>query len=164
MPCSRKIARSLSSSVPSRSSSLATVLRPAAGPACSLAPFRCVRALYGAAPDPPEHPKRPGSGVPPRPPSCLPATTHLTAPMTEEGASTTDPAAPMTKEGAQLDGPGLTDDYGNGMAKCPAVNPVLAQLVRTSMRAAGRFTNLPSASSESRARLRAKAVGRHRAR
>jgi hypothetical protein len=43
--------------------------------------------------------------------------------MTEEGASTTDPAAPMTKEGAQLDGPGLTDDYGNGMAKCPAVNP-----------------------------------------
>ena len=43
--------------------------------------------------------------------------------MTEEGASTTDPAAPMTKEVAQLDGPGLTDDYGNGTAKCPAVNP-----------------------------------------
>ena len=34
----------------------------------------------------------------------------------------------------------------------------------TSMRAAGRFTNLPSASSGSRARLRAKAVGRHRVR
>ena len=32
------------------------------------------------------------------------------------------------------------------------------------MRAAGRFTNLPSASSGSRARLRAKAVGRHRVR
>ena len=42
----------------------------------------------------------------------------------------------------------------------------LAQLhvVRTSMRAAGRFTNLPSASSGYRARLGAKAVRRHRAR
>jgi hypothetical protein len=42
----------------------------------------------------------------------------------------------------------------------------LAQLhvVRTSMRAAGRFTNLPSASSGYRARPGAKAVRRHRAR
>ena len=51
--------------------------------------------------------------------------------MTEEGASTTDPAAPMTEKGAQLDAPGLTDDYGNGMAKRPAVN------LRRGTRAAG---------------------------
>ena len=45
---------------------------------------------WGEPRNPPEHPKRPGSEVPPRPPSCLPATTHPTAPMTEEEASTTD--------------------------------------------------------------------------
>ena len=89
---------------------------------------------WGEPRNPPEHPKRPGSEVPPRPPSCLPATTHPTAPMTEEeckhhepgrtadrgsgkarrnpaarsiveGARTGEPAARMSLEGARL----LTD-------------------------------------------------------
>ena len=84
--------------------------------------------ITGGTPDPPEHPKRPGSEVPPRPPLLPPRNDTPTAPMTEEGASTTDLAAPMTKEVAQLDGPGLTDDYGNGRAKCPAVNPWLSYM------------------------------------